>query len=74
MTVVIRPEAVTLAKGTRHQGIVQKSVFMGQTQEYEVLFEGQMFQITEHNPIQEKVYSVGSSVSLQFAEDALHVI
>ncbi|MNO08606.1 hypothetical protein D3C81_2313460 [compost metagenome] len=53
---------------------MQKSVFMGQTQEYEVLFEGQMFQITEHNPIQEKVYSVGSSVSLQFAEDALHVI
>lgn len=74
VTVVIRPEAVTLAKGTSHQGIVQKSVFMGQTQEYEVLFEGQLFQITEHNPIQEKVYSVGSSVSLQFAEDALNVI
>ena len=74
VTVIIRPEAVTLAKGGRLQGIVQKSVFMGQAQEYEVLFEGQLFQITEHNPIQEKVYPVGSAVSLEFAEDALHVI
>lgn len=74
VTVVIRPEAVSLGNGPERKGIVQKSVFMGQTQEYEVQFGDQLFQITEHNPIQEKVHAVGASVSVQFAEDALHVI
>ncbi|MCM3700975.1 ABC transporter ATP-binding protein [Paenibacillus macerans] len=74
VTVVIRPEAVSLSNESERRGVVRKSVFMGQTQEYEVQFAGQLFQITEHNPIQEKVYAVGANVSLQFAEDALHVI
>ncbi len=74
VTVVIRPEAVTLTKGTTHLGKITKSIFMGQTQEYEVEYDGQRLQITEHNPIQEHVFQVGHEVSLQFSEDSLHII
>lgn len=74
VTVVIRPEAVSLTKGTTHVGSVRKSVFMGQTQEYEVEYDGQIIQITEHNPIQEHVFQEGSFVSLKFVEQSLHVI
>lgn len=74
VTVVIRPEAVMLGGDSSHVGLVTKSVFMGQTQEYEVEYEGRIMQITQHNPIQDNVYTVGSNVHLQFSEDALHVI
>ncbi|GFN30137.1 ABC transporter ATP-binding protein [Paenibacillus xylaniclasticus] len=74
VTVVIRPEAITLTKGTSHVGIVRKSVFMGQNQDYEVEYEGQIIQISVPNPIFEETFAVGSSVSLQFAEHSLHVI
>jgi len=74
VTVVIRPEAVTLTKGTTHVGIVRKSVFMGQTQDYEVEYEGQIIQISEPNPILEETFAEGSHVSLQFSEHSLHVI
>lgn len=74
VTVVIRPEAVTLTKGTSHVGVVSKSVFMGQSQEYEVEYEGQTFQISVHNPIQEETFAAGAFVSLQFAQHSLHVI
>jgi len=74
VTVVIRPEAVTLGGDSPHIGRVTKSIFMGQTQEYEVEYAGQFLQITRHNPIQEDVYPVGARVSLQFSEEALHAI
>ncbi|BFH17701.1 ABC transporter ATP-binding protein [Paenibacillus melissococcoides] len=75
VTVVIRPEAVSLAEaGASHVGTVVKSVFMGQTQEYEVEYEGQTLQITEHNPILDHVFRAGDFVSLRFAEQSLHVI
>ncbi|WP_053372010.1 ABC transporter ATP-binding protein [Paenibacillus sp. FJAT-27812] len=74
VTVVIRPEAVSLTRGKTHVGTVQKSVFMGRSQEYEVEYDGQLIQISEHNPVQEDVFREGESVSLQFAEHSLHVI
>lgn len=74
VTVVIRPEAVSLTRGKTHVGIVKKSVFMGRSQEYEVEYDGQIIQISEHNPVQEDVFQEGESVSLQFAEHSLHVI
>ncbi|OMF28058.1 ABC transporter ATP-binding protein [Paenibacillus sp. FSL H8-0548] len=74
VTVVIRPEAVSLTRGQTHIGVVQKSVFMGRSQEYEVEYDGQIIQISEHNPVQENVFKEGERVSLQFAEHSLHVI
>ncbi|MBU5441691.1 ABC transporter ATP-binding protein [Paenibacillus sp. MSJ-34] len=74
VSVVIRPEAVRLTKGTENVAVVTKSVFMGQTQEYEVEFEGTTLQITENNPSEESVHRVGEFVSLQFSEHSLHVI
>ncbi|GIP35101.1 ABC transporter ATP-binding protein [Paenibacillus sp. J2TS4] len=74
VSVVIRPEAVSLAKGGENTAVVTKSVFMGQCQEYEVQFAGQTVQITENNPSAEKIYQVGDTVSLRFSEHSLHVI
>lgn len=74
VSVVIRPEAVSLMRGTENVGVVVKSVFMGQTQEYEVDYEGQILQITEHNPVGASVYQVGEFVSLQFSRNAIHII
>ncbi|RHW32849.1 ABC transporter ATP-binding protein [Neobacillus notoginsengisoli] len=72
--ILVRPETIKLTKGTEAKALVTKSVFMGQTQEYEVEWNGQTLQISENNPAQEHIAQVGEYVSLQFSEQALHVI
>ncbi|MDQ0252932.1 iron(III) transport system ATP-binding protein [Evansella vedderi] len=74
--IVVRPEAVRLkdeGEGSL-KGKVTKSVFMGQTQEYEVDYNGVPLQVTVHNPMGEKIYEVDETVSLHFPKESLHII
>lgn len=74
VSVVVRPESVQLVEGTGKQCVVTKSVFMGETQDYEIEFAGQPLQIKTHNPMGQKVYEVGDTACLYFPSDSLHVI
>ncbi|OIJ20137.1 ABC transporter ATP-binding protein [Anaerobacillus alkalidiazotrophicus] len=73
---VVRPEAIHLLEEESGEikGKVVKSVFMGQTQDYEVEYNGVNLQVTVHNPMGERIYQVGEIVSLHFPRESLHVI
>lgn len=72
VTVVIRPESIHLTEGNANVGVVTKSIFMGQHQEYDVEFMGKKFQITQGNPAAHQVFKEGQKVSLKFS--SVHII
>lgn len=72
--IVARPEAIHLNDDGDMKAKVTKSVFMGQVQEYEVDFAGEVLQIAVHNPMSAKTYFEGDTVALSFTKDSLHVI
>ncbi|TBL81773.1 ABC transporter ATP-binding protein [Paenibacillus thalictri] len=74
VSIVVRPESVVLERGGAKPALVTKSVFMGQTQEYEVEYEDHVLQISISHPKGQKVFQAGEFVSLQFPKDAIHVI
>ncbi|MGM8213427.1 ABC transporter ATP-binding protein [Virgibacillus sp. W0430] len=72
--VVIRPEAIKLQRSAESIGIVQKSVFMGQTQEYEIKINDQTISVCETNPFQSETFKIGEKVSLEFSDQLIHFI
>ena len=72
--IVVRPEAITLKEQGELEAKVTKSVFMGQIQECEVDFGGELLQVTIHNPMGERTYLEGDTVYLEFTKNSLHVI
>ena len=73
MKIVLRPESIMV--GTKaFNGIVTKSIFMGENHEYEVEWQGQTLQISESNPFGKKIYEVGDTMSMDFDETALHIL
>lgn len=74
VALVIRPESVIVTKSDRNNAVITKSVFMGQTQEYEIDLGGTTFQVTHHNPALGTVYPTGEHVTLQFPEHSVQVV
>ncbi|NEN86553.1 ABC transporter ATP-binding protein [Paenibacillus elgii] len=74
VALVIRPESAVVLKTANNNAVITKSVFMGQTQEYEIDFGGKMFQVTQHNPIAGSVFSTGEHVTLEFPEHSIQVV
>ncbi|GFZ78857.1 spermidine/putrescine import ATP-binding protein PotA [Paenibacillus marchantiophytorum] len=74
VTLVMRPESIVITQDKRNVARVTKSVFMGQTQEYEIELDDHSFQVTISNPMGLRGHQVGDLVSLDFPEQAIHVI
>ncbi|MBH5320699.1 ABC transporter ATP-binding protein [Paenibacillus sp. GSMTC-2017] len=74
VSIVLRPESIRFTERSAHVASVTKSVFMGQYQEYEVDFGGQLLQITVMDPLSHKIYEVGNMAYLEFPEESLHVV
>ncbi|MFC3852923.1 ABC transporter ATP-binding protein [Salinispirillum marinum] len=78
----IRPEAISLhieapINLNGHNivnGMVKKSVFMGQTQEYTVEINGINLDVHASNPISERVFTVGQEVSVAIPYDAMRKV
>jgi iron(III) transport system ATP-binding protein len=70
---IVRPESVIVGTGD-FQGIVTKSIFMGENHEYEVEWMDQIVQITESNPFGKKAYELGDTMNLSFDVSALHIL
>lgn len=78
----IRPEAISLhietpANLKEHNvvnGIITKSVFMGQTQEYSVDINGCNIDIHASNPIPDRVFKVGQEVSVAIPFHAMRKV
>ncbi|WP_280770593.1 ABC transporter ATP-binding protein [Salipaludibacillus daqingensis] len=72
--VVIRPESIHVSDEGDFEGKVVKSAFMGQTQEYELEFNGTILQAVVSNPSGGKIYAEGEKVAISFAQSSLHVV
>lgn len=73
MKIVLRPESIMVGSQA-FSGEVTKSIFMGETHEYEVKWQDQLLQISESNPFGKRIYEVGDTMSMDFDETALHIL
>ena len=73
-TLVLRPEAATLADNGQLPCEVILSCFMGSYQNYHVMVGDSLIKITDFNPKNKKVYEVGDKAHVKFETDSVHVI
>ena len=73
-TVVLRPEAATLADEGGLPCRVVLSCFMGSYQNYHVLVGDTLVKLEEHNPKNKRIYQVDEECSLVFEPDSVHVL
>ncbi len=73
-TVVLRPEAATLADEGGLPCTVVLSCFMGSYQNYHVKVGDTLVKLEEHNPKNKHIYQVGDKCSLVFDPASVHVL
>ena len=73
-TVVLRPEAASLADERGLPCKVVLSCFMGSYQNYHVKVGDTLVKLEEHNPKNKKIYNVGDSCHLVFDAASVHVL
>ena len=73
-TVVLRPEAATLADAGGMPCKVVLSCFMGSYQNYHVMVGDTLVKLEEHNPKNKRIYEVGETCSLVFDPASVHVL
>lgn len=73
-TVVLRPEAASLADEGGLPCKVVLSCFMGSYQNYHVKVGNTLVKLEEHNPKHKKIYNVGDSCCLVFDASSVHVL
>ena len=73
-TIVLRPEAATLADSGGLPCTVVLSCFMGSYQNYHVMVGNTLVKLEEHNPKNKRIYNVGEKCCLVFEPDSVHVL
>ncbi len=73
-TVVLRPEAATLADEGGLPCRVILSCFMGSYQNYHVMVGDTLVKLAEHNPKNKRIYEVGEECRLVFDPESVHVL
>ena len=73
-TVVLRPEAATLADRGGLPCRVVLSCFMGSYQNYHVMVGDTLVKLEEPNPKNKRIYNVGETCCLVFEPDSVHVL
>lgn len=73
-TVVLRPEAASLADGGGLPCKVVLSCFMGSYQNYHVMVGDTLVKLEEHNPKNKRIYAEGEDCALVFEADSVHIL
>ena len=73
-TLVLRPEAASLADEGGLPCRVVLSCFMGSYQNYHVMVGDTLVKLEEHNPKNKHIYQVGESCCLVFEPNSVHVL
>ena len=73
-TVVLRPEAASLADEGGMPCRVVLSCFMGSYQNYHVMVGNTLVKLEEHNPKNKRIYDVGETCSLVFEPESVHIL
>ena len=74
VSLVLRPEAVTLSGEGHLPCTVTLSTFMGSYQYYQAEVDGVVVQVTDYNPVGKKIYQVGETAFLNFDVDGVYVL
>ncbi len=73
-TLVLRPEAASLADEGGLPCRVVLSCFMGSYQNYHVMVGDTLVKLEEHNPKNKRIYQVGENCCLVFEPESVHVL
>ncbi len=73
-TVVLRPESAVLADRGGLPCRVILSCFMGSYQNYHVMVGNTLVKLTDYNPKNRKIYTVGEQCSLVFDPESVHIL
>ena len=73
-TLVLRPEAASLAEEGGLPCRVVLSCFMGSYQNYHVMVGDTLVKLEEHNPQNKHIFQVGETCSLVFEANSLHAL
>lgn len=73
-TMVIRPEAVSLADEGLLPCVVTVSTFMGSYQYYQAECGGKTIEVTDYNPVGRKVYEIGDRCFLNFNAHSVYIL
>ena len=73
-TLVLRPEAASLADEGGLPCEVVLSCFMGSYQNYHVMVGNTLVKLEEHNPKNKRIYQVGESCRLVFEPESVHIL
>ena len=71
--VIIRPEAVDLSLDT-FKSIVNKTVYMGESQDYWFDFLNIELEVCDYNPSSKKTYNEGEEITFGILEDSIHIL
>ncbi|RKX83644.1 MAG: ABC transporter ATP-binding protein [Spirochaetes bacterium] len=70
---MIRPESFIIG-GKDFKVPVTKSIFMGSHHEYEVKLFGNIYEISENNPMRKKTVKVGEELSFSMDPNSIHIL
>lgn len=73
-TIVLRPEAASLAETGGMPCQVVLSCFMGSYQNYHVKVGDTIVKLTDYNPRNKRIYQVGETCRLCFEPDGVHIL
>jgi iron(III) transport system ATP-binding protein len=75
VTLVVRPEMIRVKKtGEMFNGIIRRSVYLGDVIEYDLDVDGQMITGTETDPYVMDLFPEGEKVTVGFAEGCIQVL
>jgi len=75
VSLVLRPEMIWIAEGDgRLEGLVRRSLYLGDSVEYDVEVQGQLLTFTETNPLRMRVHPPGSRIPLDFHAEMVHLL
>ena len=71
--VVVRPESIVVGK-EGFTARVTRSVYMGTSQDYRIIFHSQEMEISDTNPVSKRVYQEGEMMPFTLDAEAIHLI
>ena len=74
VSLVVRPEAATLAEEGLLEAKVTLSTFMGSHQYYQAMVGDMEIQITDYNPVNRRTYEVGEKAYLNFDQKGAYIL
>lgn len=72
--IVVRPKAIAVGVKDGFKAKVEKSVYMGNTQDYELEYDGLILTVTDYNPMGKNVYSEGEAVEFMLQPDSVYIL